>query len=148
MFKRSDLQKRLTSFLQVFAAVNGPKQLYKHTVLLSIFQSLLSHQEAFVAKLALECVVKFKLPHVTPYSDQLRRFLKKGELREAMLNFNIRKDAEIIHVDHREGLLPLVCRILFGRISSRASEGRSAKDTPAARRASVLSYLSLVENAE
>ena len=148
MFKRHDLQKRLTSFLQAFATVHGPKQLFKHAVLLSIFQSLLSHQEASVAQLALECVLKYKLPHVSPYSDQLRRFLKKGELREAILNFNIRKDAEIIHVDHRERLLPLVCRILFGRISSRASEGRSAKDTPAARRASVLSYLSLLESTE
>lgn len=148
MLKRSTLQKRLTSFLQAFAAVNGPKQLFKHTLLLAVFQALLAHQEAAISQLALECVIKFKLPHVSPYADQLRRFLKKGELREAILNFDIRKESEVVNVDHRKTLLPLICRILFGRMSSRASGGRTAKDTPASRRASVLSFLSLLDSSE
>ena len=142
---QSILDKRLSSFLKVFAAVNGPQQLYKQHLLLSVFTCFVSHQDLAVAGAALSCVLKFKQPFVTPYADHLKGMLKKGELRDAMLSFNMSKDAGVIDPEHRAALIPLISRVMFGRLTSRAAIGKSSKDTPAARRATVLSFLSVLE---
>jgi len=142
---RSILDKRLSAFLKVFASVNGPQQLYKHSLLLSIFTCFLSNQEASIAQSALSCILKFKQPFVTPYADHLRGMLKKGELRDTMLNFDISKDAKVIDPVHRSALIPLITRIMFGRLSAQAAISKSSKETPAARRAAVLSFLSVLD---
>jgi U3 small nucleolar RNA-associated protein 20 len=145
---RASLDKRLSAFLKVFAAVNGPQQLYKHQLLLLIFTCFVSNQESSVAQCALSCVLKFKQSFVTPYADHLKGMLKKGELRDTMLNFDISKDANVIDPDHRSSLLPLITRIMFGRLSARAAISKSSKETPASRRASVLSFLSVLDGRE
>ena len=109
---------------------------------MSIFNSFVSHREAAVAQAALSCVLKFKQPYVLPYADQLKGMLKKGELRDTMLHFNMSEEAGIIDPEHRASLIPLVTRILFGRLSARVSISKSSKETPSARRAAVLSFLS------
>ncbi len=142
---RGVLDKRLVAFLKVFGTVNGPQQLYKHRLLLSIFTCFVANQDPAIAKAALSCILKFKQPFVTPYADNLKSMLKKGELRDTMLNFDISKDAKVIDPEHREALIALITRILFGRLSARAAISKSSKETPATRRASILSFLSLLD---
>jgi U3 small nucleolar RNA-associated protein 20 len=142
---RSILDTRLSTFLKVFAAANGPQQLYKHHLLLSVFTCFMSNQDVSVAQSALCCVLKFKQPFITPYADHLRGMLKKGELRETMLNFDISRGAKVIIPEHRAALIPLITRIMFGRVSAQAVISKSSKETPAARRAAVLSFLSMLD---
>ena len=129
----------------MFATVNGPQQLYKHRLLLSIFTCFVANQDPAIAKAALSCILKFKQPFVTPYAEHLKSMLKKGELRDTMLNFDISKDAKVIDPEHREALITLITRILFGRLSARAAISKSSKETPATRRASILSFLSVLD---
>jgi len=82
------LHRKLSSFLKTFAAVNGMPQLYRHTLLLSIFTSLLSNPDVSLAQLSLACVIKFKLPHVTPYAPSLRVLLERSELLVCHYNGN------------------------------------------------------------
>jgi U3 small nucleolar RNA-associated protein 20 len=133
------------AFLKVFAAVNGPQQLYKCSLLLSVFTCFVSHQDNATAQAALSCVLKFKQPFVTPYAEQLRGMLKKGELRDTMLKFNMSKEAKAIDSEHRASLLPLVTRILFGRLSAHVTISKASKETPSARRAAVMSFLSVLD---
>jgi U3 small nucleolar RNA-associated protein 20 len=142
---RTILDKRLLAFLKVFAVVNGPQQLYKHGLLLSVFTCFVSHQDSATAQAALSCVLKFKQPFVTPYAEQLRNMLKKGELRDTMLKFNMSKESKAIDSEHRALLLPLVTRILFGRLSAKVSISKASKETPSARRAAVMSFLSVLD---
>jgi U3 small nucleolar RNA-associated protein 20 len=148
VLRRNEIQQRLLCFLKMFAAINGPRQLYKHELLLSIFTAFLCHQETRVAQTALSCILRYKLPFVLPYADHLQAMLKKGELREALLRFDISKSTGIIMADHRASFIPMMTRILFGRLSSRVSTGKSSKDTPATRRASILSFLSALSEDE
>jgi U3 small nucleolar RNA-associated protein 20 len=135
------VQQRLTSILQAFANVNGPQQLYKHQLLLSIFVSLIGHQETTIAQLAFSCVLRYKPAHLVPYADPLQNFFGKGKLREAMLQFKTLWESGDISPEHRGLLMPVLSRMLFGRLSARSSGAKSSKDTPAARRIAVLSFL-------
>ena len=139
------MQKMLESFLKVFAAVKGPQQLFKHQTLLQIFVSFLANPDPSLSNLAFACVLRFKLPYMSPYVDDIQPMLKKEGLREALAKFDLSEDSETVATEHRLLLLPLVTRILFGRFSSRGNSGaKSARDSPAARRAAILSFLSRI----
>lgn len=133
----------------MFAAVKGPQQLFKHKILLQIFVSFLANPDARLSNLAFMCVRRFKLPYLTPYVDHVQPMLKREGLREAITKFDLSEDSEIVDAEHRRLLLPIVTRILFGRFSSRGNgTNKSSNDSPAARRAAILSFFSGIGNDE
>jgi len=144
---RKSMQKKLESFLRIFAAVKGPQQLFKHKVLLQIFVSFLANPDAKLSNLAFACVLRFKLPYFSPYVEYVQPMLRREGLREALTKFDLSETSEIVDKEHRLLLLPIVTRILFGRFSSRGSGAKSSKDSPAARRAAILSFFSGIGNA-
>ena len=131
----------------MFAAVKGPQQLFKHKILLQIFVAFLANPDPKLSNLTFACVLRFKLPYLTPYVDHIQPMLKREGLREALTKFDLSKDSEIVDAEHRVSLVPIVTRILFGRFSSRGNGGsKSAKDSPAAKRAAILSFFSGIGN--
>ncbi len=136
------LQKRLKCFLRTFSAVEGPKQLIKHQLLEKIFRSFLSHQDVTIAGYSVSCLLKFKLDYMTPYQKHLKEMMQKGKLRNSLLNLSeVVAEGKMNNKD-RKMMLPILARILFGRVS--AKSGKSSNDSPAARRAAVLSFMSVI----
>ena len=140
------MQKKLESFLRMFAAVKGPQQLFKHKLLLQLSIAFLSNPDAKIANLAFSCVLRFKLPYLLPYAEYVQPMLKKEGLREALTKFDLSENSEIVDISHRLDLIPIVTRILFGRFSARGNGAKSSKDSPAARRAAILSFFSGIGN--
>jgi U3 small nucleolar RNA-associated protein 20 len=128
--------------LRVFAAISGPQQLVHHKLLERIFRAFLDHQDVLIVQLALSCLLKYKPTYLLPYSETLKEFLQKGRLRNSLLKFGEEVESGKVDDAHRELLFPLVSRILFGRLSAKG--GKSSKDPPAARRAAILSFLSVM----
>jgi len=125
----------------MFAATNGPQQLYKHKLLFNYFLVTLSNPDEGIAQLALKCFLKFKPDYAMPYAGHLSSLLKKKEFRDTLTKFDLSKREGTVDSQHRRDLIPMIVRILFGRFSSRGSGAKSSKDSPAARRAAILSFL-------
>ena len=140
--------RRLSSMLKAFSSVNGPQQLFKHKVLFQVYVSLLSHPDSSIAESALSCTLRYKPEYLRPYADYLRKFFAKGKLREALLDFRTADEEGTIVREHRSRLMPILSRILFGRLSARSIGARSSKDTPSARRSAILSFLSFISKGE
>ena len=140
------IQRKLQSFLKMFAAVKGPQQLVNHQTLLQLFVAFLANQDNRLANLAFACVSRFKLPYLVPYAEYIHPMLKKDGLREALTKFGLSVDSETVISEHRLALMPIVTRILFGRLAARGNGSKSSKDSPAARRAAILSFFSGVGN--
>jgi U3 small nucleolar RNA-associated protein 20 len=136
------LQKRLKAFLGAFAAIDGPKQLVQHSLLENVFRSFLSDHDPSVVELSLTCLLKFKLEYLVPYSGLIRDMVQKGKLRSSLLKLTEVVDSGSMSHNHKKLLIPLLSRILFGRITSKIA--KNSKDTPAARRAAILSFLSVL----
>lgn len=132
----------------MFAAVNGPQQLFKHRILLQMFIGFLSNPDPKLANLSLKCVMKFKLPFAMPYIDSIQAMLKKDELRDALAKFSLSTDSDSVDAEHRLLLIPIVTRILFGRLQSRGNKSKTSRDSPAARRAAILSFFSRMGNSK
>ncbi|CAJ1908376.1 unnamed protein product [Cylindrotheca closterium] len=134
--------RRLLCFLKVFAVLDGPKQLVHHQLLERIFRCFLNHQDETVARLALTALSKYKVPYLVPYQSFFFDVLKKGQLKDSLLDFAEKyKEGKVVK-SHRAQLMPLLVRLLFGRLSPKGK--KSSKDTPASRRTAVLSFLSVL----
>lgn len=125
----------------MLAAINGPQQLYKHKLLFNYFFVTLSNPDEGIAQLALKCFLKFKPDYAMPYAEYLSSLLKKKEFRDTLTKFDLSKLEGTVDSQHRRELIPVIVRILFGRFPSRGSGVKSSKDSPAARRAAILSFL-------
>lgn len=136
------IHQRLKCMLKAFADLNGPHQLYKNEYLLSVFVSLVGAHEPEAAMMAFKCVGKFKLTYIHPYNEIVMSIFEKGKLRDAMMQLCSSSESGEMTPEHKKDLLPLLSRILFGRLASRAGKVKSSKDSPAARRNAVLSFLS------
>jgi len=144
---KNALKKKLVCFLKVFAAISGPQQLYKHKLLSGIFLSLLSSPDPIISQLGLEALSNYKFVYLVPYMEHLRKILKKGETKSVLLGLDLSKESGILAAQHRELFIPVLSRLLFGRLMAKGG-GKSAKDTPKLRRRAVLSFFSKLASNE
>lgn len=127
------LKSRLTMFLQVFAAVTSPKQLYQHQLLYQYYLELLSKSDIHTVKLAMECILTYKPIYVTPYKDNIMKLLSENSLRNELISFDLSEENGILLKEHREEFIPLIIKVVFGRFVSKARNSKAAREQANAR---------------
>ena len=164
VFPARILRKRLEIFLQVFSAVTSPKQLYMHNMLYLFYQEIIAKSDAMTVKLAVDCILTYKSPSILPYRDSIKRFLDDKTIRNELLNFdptlsskledyNSMDDSHegshvVVRDEHRDELIPMIVRLVYGRFTSKARGSKAARDLNIARRAAVLSFVSKMQPTE
>lgn len=112
-------QRTLIQMLQVFVNQNNPKQLHREPELWNLYMELLTHRNAAVQKLALDCVVAYKHKYLQPYKDHLYSLVDDSKFKEGISNFKIDKESGLVQPEHRPPLMPIVMRILFSKMLMR-----------------------------
>lgn len=166
IFSARILRKRLEIFLQVFSAVTSPKQLYMHNMLYLFYQEIIAKSDAMTVKLAVECILTYKSPSILPYRDSIKRLLDDKTIRNELLNFDPTLSSKledynksmndshhegghvVVRNEHRDELIPMIVRLVYGRFTSKARGSKAARDLNIARRAAVLSFVSKMEPKE
>jgi U3 small nucleolar RNA-associated protein 20 len=139
VFPAKILKKRLEMFLQVFAAVTSPKQLYCHQLLYTFYQEIMAKADVNSVKLAFDCILTYKPAALVPYKDSVKRLLDDKTIRDELVNLDATKetkDAEaepFIKENHRAELVPLLIRVVYGRFTSKARGSKAARDQNIAR---------------
>ena len=138
------LKKRLEMFLQVFATVVSPKQLYKHATLYYFYFILMSRPDTGIAKLAFDCILTYKSPSVVPYKENINRILSDSTMREELLVFSVAPgEACAIDATARHETLPLVVYAVYGRFMARTKTGgKKGRIQASVRKNAVLQFLS------
>ena len=152
IFPTKILKKRLEMFLQVFAAVTSPKQMYCHQLLYSYYQEILAKADVNTVKLAFDCILTYKPAAITPYKDNIKRMLEDKTLRDELVNFDpspaavivSSSDAERESMEHRAELVPLLVRIVYGRFTSKSRGSKAARDQNLARYAYLCIFLLII----
>ncbi|XP_075712813.1 small subunit processome component 20 homolog [Rhinoderma darwinii] len=129
---RRAASKELLAHLGVFSKFSNPRALYLEPQLHELYTQLLCHQDQNVQKIALDCVLSYKHPHVLPYKENLQRLLEDKKFKEEIIHFSISEESSIVKSMHRSDLIPVLMRILYGRMRSKTgskTQGRSAAGT-------------------
>ena len=134
--------RSLLAHLAVFAKFHDLKSLHRGAELRHLVYSLLCHKLAPVQKVSMEILVAFKLKFLLPYKDNLLRLLEEKDFKAELLAFPLGGEDTLIKPEHREELLPIILRILYGRMRAKKS-GKAAggKAQVSSRRGLVLHHL-------
>ncbi|KAG0093776.1 U3 snoRNP protein [Podila epicladia] len=136
-----DTKDRLHLFLALFAKFKNPKQTYESNTMHKLYLRMLTIGDVPLQTLALNCLFTFKAPALVPYQDNLRNMLDDVKFRDELTTFIIAEgESSSIGSLHREEVMPIIIRLLYGCMISRKGKG-SAKAGMAARRKAVLTAL-------
>ncbi|KAF9085956.1 U3 snoRNP protein [Mortierella sp. AD031] len=136
-----DTKERLHLFLALFAKFRNPKQTYESAILRDLYLRMLTIGDAPLQTLALSCLFTWKTPALVPYQDNLKNMLDDVKFRDELSTFVIAdSESSSIGSVHREEVMPIIIRLLYGCMISRKGKG-SAKAGMSARRKAVLTAL-------
>ncbi|XP_023672630.2 small subunit processome component 20 homolog isoform X2 [Paramormyrops kingsleyae] len=133
--------KQLIAHLKVFARFTNPRSLYLEPSLNKLYMQLLCHQDQNIQKMALECVLTYKDPHIMPYKENLENLLDDKRFKEEITHFNVSEDGAVVDASHRPRLIPVLLRILYGRMRSKTGSRSQGKACATARSSIVLRFL-------
>ncbi|XP_020837992.1 LOW QUALITY PROTEIN: small subunit processome component 20 homolog [Phascolarctos cinereus] len=133
--------KQLIAHLQVFSKFSNPRSLYLESQLYELYLQLLLHPEQDVQKIALECIMTYKHPHILPYKENLQRLLEDKSFKEEIVHFSISEGNTIVKTAHRADLFSVLLRILYGRMKNKTGSKTQGKSASGTRMSIVLRFL-------
>ncbi|KAM4037263.1 small subunit processome component 20 homolog isoform 2-T2 [Anomaloglossus baeobatrachus] len=138
---RRAASKQLIAHLGVFSKFSNPRSLYLEPKLYELYTQLLCHQDQNVQKSALDCVLSYKHPHILPYKENLQRLLEDNNFKGEIVHFSISEESSVVKPMHRADLMPVLMRILYGRMRSKTGRKTQGKSASSTRMSIVLRFL-------
>ncbi|XP_076861032.1 LOW QUALITY PROTEIN: small subunit processome component 20 homolog [Brachyhypopomus gauderio] len=133
--------KQLIAHLKVFSKFTNPKALYLEPELQDLYTKLLCHKDQQIQKVALDCMLTYKDPDILPYKENLERLLDDKHFKDEIVHFNISEEGAVVLGSHRAKLIPVLMRILYGRMRTKAGSRFQGKAATASRSSIVLRFL-------
>ena len=134
--------KSLLAHLGTFAKFQDLKSMHRRAELQQFCYNLLCHKLPAVQKVALEVLVAFKLKFLLPYKENLLRLLEEKDFKQELLAFPLGQEDTSIAEEHRQELMPVILRLLYGRMrAKKAGKKGGGRAVVVARRGLVLHHL-------
>lgn len=114
------------ALLDLFGQFNNPTVLFRSSDVYDALLSLLASGDAETQRAALKAIFTWKDLRIKPYQDSLLNLVDDARFRDEMAVFvNVHDEHSIVQDSHREHLMPILLRLLYGKVSSRAGKGAS-----------------------
>ena len=134
-------QQRTAGYLELLIKFVNPKAVFASHELHELFLSILSKGEPKLQSLALQCLMNYKSPKLLPYEERLKNLLDDAKFRDELAHLRLDVDTQVINPQHRDEVIPVTIRLLYGIISSRRGRSSTAQGSTA-RKQAVLTALS------
>lgn len=127
------------ALLNVFAQFHNPAVLYRSSDVYDALLSLLCNGDAMIQKSALKAIFSWKSPALKPYHENLLNILDDARFRDELSVFLTTDDnTNTIQAEHRPTLMPVVLRLLYGRIVNRSDSKHGSKGQETKRKATLI----------
>ncbi|SPN96831.1 related to papaya ringspot virus polyprotein [Cephalotrichum gorgonifer] len=127
------------AMIGVFGQFVNSKGLYNHEKVYQALLKQLENGDLDLQKLALTALLSWKQAGVRPYRENLEHLLEDNRFRNELITL-FQGDEEYIRPEHRDELMPILLRLLYGRTISK--RGASSRHGLHATRLAVLRNLS------
>ncbi|KAJ2905373.1 uncharacterized protein MKZ38_005672 [Zalerion maritima] len=111
----------------VFAQFNNPRVLYQSESVYSALLKLMANGDCEMQKAALKAIFTWKQAEIKPYQENLEYLLDDARFRNELTVF-FGGDQKILP-EHREVLMPVLLRLLYGRTVSKKGVTSSLRRT-------------------
>ncbi|KAF2687676.1 HEAT repeat protein-like protein [Lentithecium fluviatile CBS 122367] len=121
------IRKDQKAMLTVFSKFKNPKVLYRAAEVHDAFLALLSNGDVEIQKSALKAILAWKDSAIAEYQENLFHLLDDARFRDEISVFlDVGSDQSLVKEEHRSRLLPVILRLLYGRVIS-GKQGLEAK---------------------
>ncbi|MCJ1399401.1 U3 snoRNP protein [Xylographa trunciseda] len=135
-------RKDRKAMLKLFGSFTNPRVLFRSKEVFEALLGQLTNGDAEVQKFALEAIFTWKLEGVQPYLENLTNLLDDSRFREEVSVFlQINDEENTVQQEHRPELMPVLLRLLYGKVIARSGRNSGNKGQ-ATRRKAVLETLS------
>ncbi|KAJ5662713.1 hypothetical protein N7462_011639 [Penicillium macrosclerotiorum] len=130
------------SMLALFGQFLNPKVLFRTSEVYDAVLGLLCHGNSEIQKSALKALFTWKNSHILPYQENLLNILDESRFKDELAVFvRVGGEDSLIEQEHRPVLLPVLLRLLYGRMISKAGAS-SNQGGQTGRRKAILRTLS------
>lgn len=127
------------ALLEIFGQFNNPKVLYRSLEVFNSLRNLLTNGDIEIQKSALKAIFRWNLQSLQPYHENLMNLLDDQRFRDEISTFL--HDDDAIQNRHRGDLIPIILRILYGKMIAKVGTG-TAKQGQIVKRKAVFRALS------
>lgn len=131
--------KTLINIMQVLAQFKNPRALHKEPIFWELFMEFLKHKSSGLQKYALDCIINYKNRSIVAYKNNLYNLVDDKKFKDELTLFKITEDAKSIQPEDRKHVIPIILRILYGKMTSKL--GAEKKSGGQTRRSLILRYL-------
>ncbi|XP_072378550.1 small subunit processome component 20 homolog [Diabrotica undecimpunctata] len=135
------LIKTLLQTLNVFAQFKSPLSMYREPELAKLYFDLLQNKDSGIQKAALDCIFTYKHKYLSPYKESLYNMVDDKNFKNEMTTFRVDKDSNLVLSEHRDGLIPIVMQIVFGKMNIKTGLRTGGKSSSQMRRSTVFRFL-------
>jgi len=107
------MRKDQKAMLSLFAKFNNPKVLYRSEEVREALLALLSNGDLEIQKAALQALLTWKDPAISPHKEDLLNLLDDARFRDELPVFLSEGDIQDADI---ERILPIVLRLLYGKV--------------------------------
>ncbi|KAL3478092.1 armadillo-type protein [Aspergillus californicus] len=136
------------SFLTLLGQFLNPSVLFRAAEVRDALYGLLCHGNSEIQKCALKAIFTWKSAGVIAYRENLLNVLDESRFNDELAVFvRVGKDDSLIEDKHRDDVVPVILRLLYGRMISKAS-ANTGQAGQTGRRKAILRILSQLPDRE
>lgn len=136
---RSIITQKLTIYLNIFSTFKNPEKHFASELLKSLYFHLLSKSEESLQLLSFKCYSTFKDSVVDKYKDFIYGIINEKTFQNGLFDLSMNKEGNDITESERKILIPILIRILYGKLFYRKRYGNDLMQN---RQLIALNYLS------
>ncbi|XP_064627386.1 small subunit processome component 20 homolog [Lineus longissimus] len=145
---RRQIARSFLVLLKLFSKFKGPKSLHMEPKLRELYHEMLCHRDGEIQKVAFDCVMTYNNKSIVPYKEHFEKLLDDKHFKNEIVLFNIDSEASVVQRDHRVEVLPVLMRLLFGKMLGKAGRNTAGKDQSTKRKNIILAFLGGCQQSE
>ena len=140
--KRKAAKSSLIVQLELFSKFKNPRSIAMEPQLRELYLELLVHKSADVQKVVFQCIMSYKYKYLMPYKENFARLLEDKSFKDEIVLFSIDHESSVVSSEHRADVLPVLMRILYGKMHTKTGKGTTGKQYSGVRQSIILRFLS------
>ncbi|XP_050524775.1 small subunit processome component 20 homolog [Daktulosphaira vitifoliae] len=145
---KKSLTKLLLAHLKLMSTIRNPKSIYKDSEIYDVYLSLLTNKNAEIQKAAFDCLLMYKQTHIVPYKENIYSLINEKSFKSELVLFRVDSESDKILAEHRPLLIPVIMRLIYGKLLGGGNAKSSSKCSGQNRRTAIMRFLVGCEESE
>ena len=112
--------------LDLFGSFRNPRVLYRSSEVFDALQRLLTNGNVEIQRSALKALSTWNIEGLKPYQENLMNILDDARFRDEISTFlHVDDQSSVVQEDHRGELMPVMLRLLYGRMIAGSGGSKS-----------------------